>query len=88
MIARRLVQVVSRPLLTNTHRNNIFFGNLNRERFFGISVAMKERIPFSPDFFFRQLFDEKSWTYTYLLADISTNEAIIIDPGNLRKHSN
>ncbi|OQR77453.1 protein ETHE1 [Tropilaelaps mercedesae] len=30
--------------------------------------------------FFRQLFDDKSNTYTYLLADGSTKEGIIIDP--------
>lgn len=29
---------------------------------------------------FRQLFDEKTWTYTYILADSDTHEAIIIDP--------
>jgi sulfur dioxygenase len=29
---------------------------------------------------FRQLFDSKSSTYTYLLADKSTREAVIIDP--------
>ncbi|MFT6400008.1 MAG: glyoxylase-like metal-dependent hydrolase (beta-lactamase superfamily II) [Bradymonadia bacterium] len=28
----------------------------------------------------RQLFDQKSWTYTYLLADEDTREAVIIDP--------
>lgn len=30
--------------------------------------------------FFRQLFDRASCTYTYLLADSSTKEAILIDP--------
>jgi glyoxylase-like metal-dependent hydrolase (beta-lactamase superfamily II)/rhodanese-related sulfurtransferase len=29
---------------------------------------------------FRQLFDARSWTYTYLLADEATKEAVIIDP--------
>jgi len=29
---------------------------------------------------FRQLFDEQTWTYTYLLADETTREAVIIDP--------
>lgn len=32
------------------------------------------------DVLFRQLFDEKSWTYTYLLADLNTKEALLIDP--------
>lgn len=27
-----------------------------------------------------QLFDQDSWTYSYLLADINAKEAIIIDP--------
>jgi hypothetical protein len=29
---------------------------------------------------FRQLFDEKTWTYTYIVADSETKVAIIIDP--------
>lgn len=29
---------------------------------------------------FRQLFDEKTWTYTYIVGDETTREAIIIDP--------
>uniref|UniRef100_G3MQ83 Persulfide dioxygenase ETHE1, mitochondrial n=1 Tax=Amblyomma maculatum TaxID=34609 RepID=G3MQ83_AMBMU len=32
------------------------------------------------DVLFRQLFDEKSWTYTYLLADLNSKEALLIDP--------
>ena len=34
----------------------------------------------SVNFLFRQLFDRTSCTYTYLLADTSTKEAVIIDP--------
>ena len=30
--------------------------------------------------FFRQLFDPSSSTYTYLIADDATHEAVIIDP--------
>lgn len=29
---------------------------------------------------FRQLFDEATWTYTYLIADPGTKEAILVDP--------
>jgi len=29
---------------------------------------------------FRQLFDQESSTYTYLLADLTLKEAILIDP--------
>lgn len=32
------------------------------------------------DFLFRQLIEYKSFTYTYLLADLQTKEAILIDP--------
>uniref|UniRef100_A0A2M4ALB8 Persulfide dioxygenase ETHE1, mitochondrial n=1 Tax=Anopheles triannulatus TaxID=58253 RepID=A0A2M4ALB8_9DIPT len=41
---------------------------------------LDQRKPFSADFFFRQLFDEQSHTYSYLLADIVSKEAILIDP--------
>lgn len=33
-----------------------------------------------PTLIFRQLFEKTSFTYTYLLADANTREAIIIDP--------
>lgn len=35
---------------------------------------------FSSNFFFRQLFDRISCTYTYLLADTDSGEAVLIDP--------
>ncbi|XP_011192725.1 persulfide dioxygenase ETHE1, mitochondrial [Zeugodacus cucurbitae] len=44
------------------------------------SSKMVSPAPFTKDFFFRQLFDEGTWTYTYLLADLNTREAVIIDP--------
>jgi len=31
---------------------------------------------------FKQLFDEATWTYTYLIADPKTKDAVIIDPVN------
>ncbi|XP_064595537.1 persulfide dioxygenase ETHE1, mitochondrial-like [Liolophura sinensis] len=34
----------------------------------------------SKEYLFRQLFDFKSYTYTYLLADSASREAILIDP--------
>lgn len=34
----------------------------------------------SPSLIFRQLFEKESCTYTYLLADPVSREAIIIDP--------
>ncbi|KAK9696277.1 Metallo-beta-lactamase superfamily [Popillia japonica] len=41
---------------------------------------MVEQIPFTKDFIFRQFFDSTSCTYTYLLADTTTKEALLIDP--------
>ncbi len=29
---------------------------------------------------FRQLFDQNTWTYTYLIADINTKTAVLVDP--------
>lgn len=29
---------------------------------------------------FRQLFDQETWTYTYLVADPNTREAVLVDP--------
>lgn len=29
--------------------------------------------------FFRQLFDRESCTYTYLIADLNTQEAVLVD---------
>ncbi|MGB5714959.1 MAG: MBL fold metallo-hydrolase, partial [Waterburya sp.] len=28
---------------------------------------------------FRQLFDADTWTYTYLIADLKTKEAVLVD---------
>uniref|UniRef100_A0A1B6FJV1 Persulfide dioxygenase ETHE1, mitochondrial n=1 Tax=Cuerna arida TaxID=1464854 RepID=A0A1B6FJV1_9HEMI len=39
-----------------------------------------EQASLSPDFFFRQLFDTESSTYTYLLADVTSKIAVLIDP--------
>ncbi|CAF4856305.1 unnamed protein product, partial [Rotaria magnacalcarata] len=33
-----------------------------------------------PQYLFRQLFENESSTYTYLLADLATKQALIIDP--------
>ena len=33
---------------------------------------------------FKQLFDEETWTYTYLIADPASKEAVIIDPVNTK----
>jgi len=43
-------------------------------------TATMEQIPFTKDFVFRQLFDKESSTYTYLLADTTSKECVLIDP--------
>jgi glyoxylase-like metal-dependent hydrolase (beta-lactamase superfamily II) len=40
---------------------------------------MKNSHQISPDLLFRQLFDYKTWTYTYLLADKVSGEGVLID---------
>nr|ACO11529.1 hydroxyacylglutathione hydrolase 3, mitochondrial precursor [Caligus rogercresseyi] len=49
-------------------------GILNKTMFTLFSPRWK------PNIFFRQLFDQESWTYTYLLADKDSKEALLIDP--------
>jgi sulfur dioxygenase len=39
------------------------------------------KLPMFPKVF-RQLFEGESWTYTYLLADTETGEAVLVDPVN------
>ncbi|KAK3912128.1 Persulfide dioxygenase ETHE1, mitochondrial [Frankliniella fusca] len=41
---------------------------------------MSTQVPFSSDFLFRQMFDPTSCTYTYLLADTESKDAVLIDP--------
>lgn len=43
-------------------------------------MTAKEQFPTTSDFFFRQLFDTESSTYTYLLADVTSKIAVLIDP--------
>jgi hypothetical protein len=74
---KTLTAIFSRVPFSIKERTN----NLNLARFCAVA-AMNSRIPLSEDFIFRQLFDEKSWTYSYILGDVNSKEAIIIDPGN------
>lgn len=62
------------------HKTINLSSHLSSSAFTSIGAMMSTRIPFTSDFFFRQLFDSVSSTYTYLLADLTTKEAIIIDP--------
>ncbi|XP_046383125.1 persulfide dioxygenase ETHE1, mitochondrial isoform X1 [Ischnura elegans] len=57
----------------------VFF-NGNCKNITILRTMVTETNPFSPNFFFRQLFDRESCTYTYLLADVNSKEALIIDP--------
>lgn len=82
VIARRcLTTLVSRSAILSKDRQAIF-RNLNQKSFCTYFCAknMLDRVQYTNDFYFRQLFDEKSWTYSYLLADKNSKEAVIIDP--------
>lgn len=81
IVKRMLNTLVSRSTVLSQSRQEVF-NNLNQKRLCAF-LPMLNRIQFSNDFFFRQLFDEKSWTYSYLMADTNTKEAVIIDPGEL-----
>lgn len=43
-------------------------------------ASMIKHIRLSENFFFKQLFDRVSCTYSYLLADTESKEAILVDP--------
>ncbi|XP_075165173.1 persulfide dioxygenase ETHE1, mitochondrial [Haematobia irritans] len=86
-LRQSLLLVQSKSISTSVARaniSNVLLPSLTRQhcqlRFHHCAVSMLPRIPFTSDFFFRQLFDTESSTYTYLLADLNTKEAIIIDP--------
>lgn len=78
--SRKLAGLVYRPLLTYTGRSEVL-RSIIKVRFY--SSAMTAKVQSDPDFLFRQLFDEKSWTYSYVLADLESKEAVIIDPGEV-----
>ncbi|KAI8039576.1 persulfide dioxygenase ETHE1, mitochondrial [Drosophila gunungcola] len=63
----------------STRKPPTLVSNIRSLSSFG-TMSLPERQPFSPDFFFRQLFDGESSTYSYLLADLKNGEAVIIDP--------
>jgi len=44
------------------------------------SKRFMSALAFEKDYLFRQLFDNRTYTYTYILADTKTKEAVIIDP--------
>nr|BAN21129.1 beta lactamase domain [Riptortus pedestris] len=56
--------------------NHNYFQNVKTLR----KIVSLPQVCLSNDFFFRQLFDSESCTYTYLLADIKSKECVIIDP--------
>ncbi|GAB0089779.1 ETHE1 [Sergentomyia squamirostris] len=60
--------------------NNVLFVNIPRVHSVRRRSSMNSRITFTEDFFFRQLFDHQSSTYTYMLADLGSKEAVLIDP--------
>jgi glyoxylase-like metal-dependent hydrolase (beta-lactamase superfamily II) len=70
---------LSQPSALSSERRNIFQKFVSTR--FHHSTIMQERAVFTSDFFFRQLFDDVSCTYSYLLGDVESKEAILIDPG-------
>ena len=64
----------SRPCLSTTRRT--FRTDLAASKHAATTTTMTP----SNGLLFRQLFDKESCTYTYILADDDTREAIIIDP--------
>ncbi|KQS62882.1 persulfide dioxygenase ETHE1, mitochondrial [Drosophila erecta] len=68
--ALQRLSTIKPPTLVSNIRSLSSFG----------TMSLPERQPFSPDFFFRQLFDGESSTYSYLLADLKNGQAVIIDP--------
>lgn len=65
VLSRNRLELLEKLVLTRFHHSTI----------------MQERAQFTTDFFYRQLFDDVSCTYSYLLGDVNTKEAILIDPG-------
>lgn len=66
---------LSRPPVLFRPRQELTFKRFHH------STIMQQRAVLTNDFFFRQMFDDVSSTYTYLLGDVDSKEAIIIDPG-------
>lgn len=78
-LAQHAKQLAHSPQVGRVEHKN--FQKLLSKRFLSSNV-MQERA-FSNDFFFRQLFDDVSCTYTYLLGDVKSKEAVLIDPGSI-----
>jgi len=53
---------------------------VNNDRKMSSQFGAMDQPQFSKNFLFRQLFDRTSCTYTYVLADTDTRQAVIIDP--------
>lgn len=75
----RGTKLLSQPSILSSGRREIF-QKVVQQRFHH-SEIMQGRAVFTTDFFFRQLFDDVSCTYTYLLGDVESKEAVLIDPG-------
>lgn len=72
-----------RNLQTLSNVNSVLFYHFSKKFYSSCKpkkMSAGEQVSSTPDFFFRQLFDPESSTYTYLLADITSKIAILIDP--------
>lgn len=46
----------------------------------GSSISLHDQSQLTPNFFLRQMFDRNSCTFTYILADVTSKECVVIDP--------
>ncbi|XP_067143817.1 persulfide dioxygenase ETHE1, mitochondrial [Centruroides vittatus] len=75
-----------RPFSRLSYFNGYLYINKTKNKYNSVlklfrKVSSSTNMPSNTStFFFRQLFDGTSYTYTYLLADKNTKEAILIDP--------
>ncbi|XP_055677330.1 persulfide dioxygenase ETHE1, mitochondrial [Lutzomyia longipalpis] len=75
-----LIKLIRSIAVNASGKNNLLFASISTEQLIRRASTMNSRITFTEDFLFRQLFDHQSSTYTYMLADLDSKEAILIDP--------
>ena len=67
-------------MLSPLHRTFVNRARLHAFQSRALSVPSPLSVMAAPKLLFRQLFESESSTYTYLLADEETKDAILIDP--------
>jgi sulfur dioxygenase len=80
-ISLRLSRFNNFVLLKNCHRwTELKFPVTSQQKLANYDLDLEQGATMSSDFIFQQLFESESSTYTYLIADKKTKEAVIIDP--------